>query len=161
MSMFDHPEYEWRETFFLFHRPDKRPMAADVKQSLMVANPGFEICELHGNDEGELASMTVIATETYSAIDLSYAESDDLGEQIAELKQELTPIDDDERKKMNRISGSDMRLDLLHFERMIPGSEDGDDTGGFFDPGALILIINTIAKMSEGVGVDPVSATIM
>jgi hypothetical protein len=161
MSTFDNPEYKWRETFFLFHSHDDRPLAADIEQALKAANPRFEIRELHSDDDGKLTSMTLIAPETFSAMDLSYAESDDLAEQIAELRQELTATDDDEREKMCRISDSDMRLDLLHFEQMSYEIDDDGEMDAFFDPGALILVISTIADMCHGVGVDPASATIV
>lgn len=162
MSSFDNPQFQWRETFFLFHRPEKQPTVKSVERTLKQVNPRFEIREINGDADGKFASLTLIAPDAYSAIDMSYAEADELAEQIETLQKELTATDAEDREKVGRIRPTDMRLDLLHFEQIVVGEDDDDDEmDAYFDPGALILVINALAKLCDGVGVDPGSATVV
>ncbi len=62
----------------------------------------------------------------------------------------------EERGKLNRLAGCDARFDILHFEEVSDGEEDET-----FDPSALLMVIEALARLTDGVAVDPQSGTIM
>ena len=57
---------------------------------------------------------------------------------------------------LDRLAGCDARFDILHFEEV---SEEGEEET--FDPSALLMVIEALAKLTDGVAVDPQSGTIM
>jgi hypothetical protein len=159
MSTHDNAEYEWRETFFLFHHQSDRPATADVEKLLKELDPRFQLRDIRSNEAGRLESITILAPDAHAAIDLSYACGEDLAEQIQTLEKEMTTCDAEDRAKLQRLHDFDARLDLLHFEE-VTGGDDGD-FDAFLDPGALILVIQALGRLCKGVGVDPASATII
>jgi len=53
------------------------------------------------------------------------------------------------------------RFDVLHFEQVTePGDEDeaGDE---MLDPGAILLVLAALAKLTGGVAIDPQSGTVI
>ena len=65
-----------------------------------------------------------------------------------------------ERRKWDRLKSCDARFDIYHFEQVVlPDGEEDDE--GFLDPGALLIVLQHIAKLCHGVGVDPQSGTLV
>ncbi len=65
-----------------------------------------------------------------------------------------------ERAKLARLPKCDARFDLLHFEEMTPGST-GDEFDEMLDPSALLIVLEALASLTKGVGVDPQSGTLV
>ena len=76
-------------------------------------------------------------------------------EQAAEWADEFQELvsTSEEQEKIKRVSVSDARFDILHFEEILgdAGPEE------MFDPSALLMIIETLAELTNGVAVDPLS----
>ena len=85
MSLFDNPEYRWRETYLLFHKKSQRAMAAKVVQTIEGIRGHYNLEQVVADPDGYFESGTVFAEEAFAAIDLSYVEDDQIREQIAEI----------------------------------------------------------------------------
>lgn len=173
MSLFNDDHYRWRETYFVFLEARKRPSLEDVMEAVQSLNPNFDLQRIRSDDAGRFESMTVVSTDAYSAVDISYVEGNEVEEQIAALSTEMLPLIDepDERKAFDRLADFDGRFDLLHFEQITEGSDDfpmGDDEdaepdelGGMLDPGALLMVLDAMSGLCDGVGIDPQSNSVM
>ena len=163
MSLFDNSLYRWRETYFVFHKRAKRPTAEQVKDALQRLHQTLELENMKADDQGKFVSVTVIAPNAYSAIDIGFVEGEEVAEQLETLPAELRDgaADDAERATIRNMAGCDARLDLLHFELMVDFGEDDDDFVNTFDPGALLAVMETLTELCDGIGVDPAAATVM
>ncbi|REJ67477.1 MAG: hypothetical protein DWQ31_11110 [Planctomycetota bacterium] len=174
MSLFDDEHYRWRETYFLFLQSLKRPSAESVVEMIGGLSHNFDLQRVRSDDAGRFESMTVVASDAYSAIDISYVEGEEVEEQIASLSTEMLPLIDDaeERKCFDRLADFNGRFDLLHFEQLGDdadvdsaeiGGEDAeaDEIDGMLDPGALLLVLDAMAELCDGVGIDPQSNSVM
>ncbi len=164
MSLFDHPEYRWRETYQLFHKKTRRPTLEDVKRVLGNAREKYQLEDLKGDESGCFESVTVFAPEAFAAIDITYVADDQGDEQISKIQEEMKEIleDPEDLAKLESLSEYDACLDLLHFERLSDlMSQEDEEINTFFDPGALLTVIEKLTALSGGVCLDSASATIM
>ena len=71
--------------------------------------------------------------------------------------------DPEELKKADQLPEMNARIDLMHFEQLTFSFSDDDEDAaeGMFDPSALILVLEELAKICHGVPVDPQSGAIM
>ena len=62
----------------------------------------------------------------------------------------------DDHKKLKDLSECNARFDIFHFE------QTPDDAGAeaMLDPGGLLLVMERLASVSQGVGLDPQSKTL-
>ena len=61
---------------------------------------------------------------------------------------------------MKRLKEYDGRFDVLHFEQ-IGDSADEDESDELLDPGALLAVLDELARITGGIAVDPQSGTIL
>lgn len=162
MSLFDDSKYRWRETYFLFHDRANRPTAAQVKKTLSGLTNKIELLELKQNDDGAFDSVTIMAPNAYAAIDITYVTGEEVAEQLDVLKKEMKSaiLDRDERKKLQQLRNCDARFDLLHFEQVVNSSDEGP-LDECFDPSGLLIVLEELSELCNGVGVDPASASLM
>lgn len=166
MSLFDDDNYQWRETCFVYLKREQRPTAQLVETTLRETNHHFEVQNVSATDDGLFESCTLIAPDAYAAIELSYVEGEEVTEQLASLPKEIRQITEDpeELKKADRLPEMTARIDVMHFERLTFSygeGEDDDTAEGMFDPGALILVLEQLAYICDGVPIDPQSGAIM
>lgn len=157
MSTFESGGYRWRETYFLLFDSAQRP-TVERMQNLLEGLPGkLDLQNLRADDDGRFDSVTVVAPGTYSALDISYLEGEEVLEQAAEFLEQFQDANSTsaEQEKLKRISACDSRFDILHFEEVV------DEEDEMFDPSALLLVVEALTELTEGVGVDPQSGTIM
>ena len=77
-----------------------------------------------------------------------------------EMKEVLE--DPEDLAKLESLSEYDVRIDLLHFERLTAGFEEEDDEfNSCFDPAALLAVAEKWTLLTGGVCLDPASATIL
>ena len=78
-------------------------------------------------------------------------------EQVGELNEQFrtTTLTGDEMKKIARIGKCRARFDILHFEEITTSEDD------FLDPGSLLTVVEKIANLCGGVGIDRESLTII
>lgn len=163
MSLFDNSFYRWRETYFVFHQQADRPTTAQFQAALQKLDQKLEVQDLKGDDDDKFVSATVIAADACAAIDINFVEGEEVSEQLETLAVELKEgaANDAERAQIRRLADCDARLDLLHFELMVDLGEDDDDFLTGFDPGALLAVLESLADLCAGIGVDPASAAVM
>ncbi len=82
-------------------------------------------------------------------------------EQAAELAKDLASPDCEaaDRARLERLRRSDGRFDVLHFEQVVAADED--DADGMLDPSTLLVVLEALARLTDGVAVDPQSGTFM
>ena len=156
MSLFENSEYRWRETCFVMFDGSTRPQLQQVQAKL---DGQFELGDSTANEQGELETLTVYSPHDFSAMDIHYVDGDDVTETMEDLLSDLKQNDLDEKElaKLADIANCSARLDVLHFERVIePAGEDE-----FLDPGSLLLVLEGLAQICRGTGVDPQSGTIL
>ena len=158
MSTFENDRYRWRETYFLLFDSAKRPAMEQVQKLLKKVNRQFEVHNPRVDDDGGFESVTVLAPSAYAALDISYVDGEEVQEQTVELCREFrdSASSPDERVKLDRLAACDARFDILHFEEVSEGEEDET-----FDPSALLMVVEALARLTGGVAVDPQSGTIM
>ncbi len=156
MSMFQHPDYQWRETCFVFFCRDRRPKLKQVLKSIEALDAGLELFNPQADSQGYFESLTVVAQDDHAAMDVSYLWGAEVQEEAAKLVKELSKADlqENECEELQRILDCDARFDILHFERT---ASDGELDEEMFDPSALILVLGELSRLTNGVAVDPQS----
>jgi hypothetical protein len=159
MSMFDSSDYRWRETYFVLFDAAKRPHSDKVRAALKKLGRRFELGELHADADGGFESITLSSPSDYAALDISYLSGDEVRLNGAALADELkgSAADETERAKIARLRKCDARFDVMHFEQV---SDAADAESEMFDPSALLVVIETLTELTDGVGVDPQSGTV-
>lgn len=165
MSLFDDDNYRWRETYLLFFKQSKRPTVDAVEQALANQPQAFDLQAVRGDDRGLLESITAIAPDRRSAIDICFVAPEDAAGQIESMRDEMdvTAVDDDDADKVQRLREFDALLELMHFECAAGDmtSDDDDEVDAFFDPTALLIVVETLCQLCDGVAIDPASATVV
>jgi len=157
MSLFGDEMYQWRETYFVLFREADRPKLERVVDAL--SDGRSEISAVRGDEQGRFESITVKSPEDFSGLDITYVTGDEVTEQVEELLRDLVKqtLTDDDRQKLNFIGECDARFDVFHFEEVQSGSEEEE----FLDPGALLLVLERLARLCRGVGIDPQSGSLV
>jgi hypothetical protein len=160
MTMFDSAGFRWRETYFVLFDSSRRPNREQMKAALKKLGRRFELGELHTDDRGDFESITLSSPSDYAALDISYLGGDEVPQQGTALADELRDgaIDATELAKVERLPKCTARFDIMHFEQV---TDDADQEGEMFDPSALLIVMETLAELTDGVGVDPQSGTVL
>lgn len=157
MSLFGNPRYQYRETYFILFNVDNRPDEAALIQAINELGDRYEVKEVHQDQENQFESMTVVAPSDFAGLDLTYVEGEEVHEQVAELNEQFktTTLTGDELQKIAKIGNCNARFDVLHFEEVSHSEDD------FLDPGTLLTVVEKIAGICDGVGIDRESLTII
>lgn len=134
-----------------------RPSAARLRECIDGLNEHHEIVDLI-EQGGEFVSATIRSPHDSSAMDIIYVEGEEVREQVSDLMSEFKTmtLTGDDLKKLPRLQNCDARFDVFLFEQsMAPGDE------GMLDPGGLLLVMEQLAEMCDGVGIDPQSKTLL
>src|SRR5690606_16405586 len=102
MSLFENDRYQWRETYFVFFDRARRPSWPQIQQALQKINAHFEVSAPRLDSEGGFESVTLMAPEAYSALDISYLEGEEVLEQGEQVYDEMKDLvaDASERAKL-------------------------------------------------------------
>ncbi|MGB9689912.1 hypothetical protein [Thermogutta sp.] len=164
MSMFEDSRYQWRETCFVYFARQRRPTLKSVVKALREVGPQYQLLNPQADAEGRFESITVVAPDAYSAMDICYVEGpevqEDVEKQIKELNSpDLTP---EEKQRLGALRHCDARFDILHFEQLDEDwGEDEEEAGDLFDPSALIVVLELLTRMTSGVAIDPQSGMVI
>jgi hypothetical protein len=160
MSTFESDDFNWRETYFVLFESDRRPPLRKVEQTIARLKDRFELSHPSADEDGAFESLTVMAPDDYAALDISYVEGEEVIEQAQQLMKDLktTTLQPGDIEKLARLPKCDARFDLMHFEQVLEGSEEGEE---MLDPSALLLIMEALVKLTDGVGIDPQSGALM
>lgn len=160
MSMFENDQYRWRETYFVLFDSRKRPTLKALLRRLASLGGHFTIANPTADEEGYFESLTVLSPDDFAAMDVCYASGEEVQEQMDEIIKDLTTPDCEraDRDKLKRLATLDGRFDVLHFEQMLDDSEDPDD---MFDPSGLLIVLDALVEMTDGIAVDPQSGAML
>ena len=170
-------ELHWRETYFIVFPHDRRPTLKQVASALTEANRRFQLENPESDDGGLLESLLVESPEDHAAVEISYEVGDAVIEQNLEWAKQLQkelPGD-----QLQELIKADARLDVAHFERVHSDSVGDPETatpleGGFgdafgsdddepfemLDPTCLLMVVDTLASLTDGLTFDPASGEI-
>ncbi|QDU94774.1 hypothetical protein [Lignipirellula cremea] len=159
MSLFENELYHWRETYFVLFEEKQRPTAEAMKAALLELGERYEIAEIRIDESERFESVTIYSPTDFAAMDITYCGGEDALESVAQLREDMRdkPLTAVEKGKLKRLASCDARLDIYHFEQL--SVEDDDDE--ILDPGALLIVLERVAKLCHGVGVDPQSGELM
>lgn len=157
------PELHWRETYFIFFGDNERPMLADITSALAGLNAAYKITNPLGTEDGKLESVSLVSERDNAALEITYEDGDAVIEQTAELAKQLKmEAEPEELAKLLRASA---RLDVMHFEMVNEDpysvSDDDDDSVEMLDPTCLLLVVECLVELTQGLPIDPASGAIM
>ena len=157
MSLFENDQFRWRETYFVLFDQENRPPGEDVANVLKELGSRYEINNVLSDDEGRFESLTLLSPYDYAAMDISYIAGEEVIEQVNELRTEMknVTLTADEMQKVSRLKDCNARFDIYHFEQVV------DDEDEFLDPGGLLIVLESLAEMTNGIGIDPQSGSVV
>jgi hypothetical protein len=162
MSTFENNDFRWRETYFVLFDAAKRPTLKQVEGLLRGLNQHFQLTHASSDDEGQFESLTLLAPDDFAAVDISYLEGEEVLEQGSLLTDELksAPPAEVDRRKLSRLADCDARFEIMHFQQIMP-DEDEDELDGMFDPSALLIVLDALVRLTDGIGIDPQSGSML
>jgi len=162
MSTFEDSRYRWRETYFVLFDARRRPTLKQTADALMALNKRFQLSNAGDDGHGRIDSLTLVSPDDFAALDICYAEGEEVLEQTAALVEEFKKLGAEKPPSLTweQLRACDGRFDVLHFEQVVEESdEEADDE--ILDPGALLLVLDALAKLTGGVAIDPQAGTFL
>lgn len=161
MSLFENDQYRWRETYFVLFDERQRPSTKETRAALEELGTHYRILDIREDAQGRFDSLTVLAPDDFAAMDISYVVGEDVTAQIKDLSRDMKrmPLTDEERAKLDRLPEFNARFDIYHFEQLVDDDHEEDDD--YLDPGALLIVLERLARLCGGVGIDPQSGTLL
>jgi hypothetical protein len=162
MSTFEDSRYRWRETYFVLFDARRRPTLKRTADALKSLNKRFQLSNSNDDGRGRIDSLTLISPDDFAALDICYTEGEEVLEQTAALVEDLKKLKVEPPRSITweQLRGYDGRFDVLHFEQVVEESdEDADEE--ILDPGALLLVLDALAKLTGGVAIDPQAGTFL
>ena len=161
MSTFENERYRWRETYFVLFPASRRPALKVVEKRLAALSKRYSLEDVVGDEQGNFESLTLISPDDFAALDVCYTGGGEVLDQVEELVQELaTTVEPDQKPLLKRLKQYDGRFDVLHFEQIGEAAEE-DESEELLDPGALLAVLDELARITGGIAVDPQSGTIL
>ncbi len=159
VSLFSDNNYQYRETYFVLFPHENRPAPDKLQSVLANLGPKYETVDVVIRDDGGLESLTVKSPTDFSAMDITYTHGEEVTTQISTLMEDMRTmtLSGDDLKKLTRLKECDARFDIFHFEESSTASPDDE----FLDPGGLLIVLNSLSELCDGVSLDPQSQTLM
>jgi hypothetical protein len=159
MSLFSDDRFQWRETYFVLFREPDRPLADKVAESF-AQDPRIQVTEVSGDEAGLFEALSLSSPDDFSGMDITYVTGEEVKEQIDQLLQDLakTTLNEEEVGKLNRLDQCDARFDVFHFEQVQMFDEGAEEV---LDPGGLLIVLERLASLCNGIGIDPQSGSLM
>lgn len=156
VSLFEDESYQYRDTLFVFMDRAKRPSVEAIKAQLNELGSRYEVLNVQGQ-EGAFECLTIKSPYDYSAMDIAYTEGEEVLNQIRELTEEFRTVTlvGDDQQKLGRLEKCNARFDIFHFEQVLDSPEE------YLDPGGLFIVIQKLAELCDGVGLDPQSQALI
>lgn len=170
-TLFENPEYEWRETLFVFFDGEKHPPLSKTEMAALVADAKFSFLEMAKTKtapDGRLKTLLFLSPETGSAVEVHCRQGKTVLDQSRAFYQSVRAIlDSSERQAWKKILPLASCYELVYFEKpasetrlMEEFPEDHDDMD-FYDPGTLLFLMEALTRHTRGVAVDPQSGMIL
>lgn len=166
MSLFDNPEYKWRETYFVYFARHKMPRLEEAVGRVRKRIPGVSTAGAARDENGVLQAVSILFPDSPSGVDIILSSPSDAPEPMIEAQNMLDEAPDKHTKRV--LAHSDARVDILHFERTnnpptqrdLFNAED-DMPPEDFDPSGMFTLIEQLVGLSRGVAIDPQSGTVI
>jgi hypothetical protein len=158
VSLFEDSRFVYRDTFFVYFQLSDRPSGEQVQAVLTELGDKYACGELRQTD-GKFESISVLSPQDYSAMDITFVSGDEVREQIKDMMTDfkVMTLTGDDRKKVAVFETCDARLDVFHFEQVSEGEEEDE----ILDPGGLLLVLERLARVCNGISLDPQSQTLL
>jgi len=157
-------EYHWRETYFILFDEDNRPLLETLRFVINRTAGGYEFVAAEEDDDNLFCSARVIAPDKMTAIELSYVTGAEVLESVSQLVHDLQMIPEScEPETLDKLRPCNARIDVFHLEKEVDAWTDtpGGNEDDFFDPSALLLVIEALVEATDGIGIDPSSGVVM
>ncbi len=163
MSLFENDEYRWRDTYFVLFDSQNRPNVVEVEAALREMDRRYQLIDVRKNEDGMFESLTLLSPDDNTAMDITIMSGEEVAESLVELNTELkkTTLDPDQQEKVVQLAGCDVRFDVFHFERLTFEFDESEEEDEFMDPGALLVVLERLAEICQGVAVDPASNSLL
>lgn len=157
MSLFEDNRYQYRDTFFVFFQKENRPSLDKIEATLADLGSRYETMKKSENN-GEFESLTFASPYDFSAMDIVVVEGEEVETQISDLMEDFRTmtLTGDDTEKLDSLRNCDARFDIFHFEQT-----DGQSNDEFLDPGGLLLVMQKLSMLSEGIALDPQSQSLL
>ena len=151
MSLFEDSRYQYRDTFFVFFQKANRPSLDKIEATLADLGSRYQTLKKSERD-GEFESLTFASPYDFSAMDIVVVEGEEVQTQINELMDEFKTmtLTGEDTKKLSSLNQCTARFDIFHFEQI-----DGQTEDEFLDPGGLLLVMQKLSELSDGVRLGP------
>jgi hypothetical protein len=161
MSELDDGQFCWRDTYFVWFASAKRPTAAEIKQVLSGLPEHYLVGEPTQDEAGRFESIAVQSPGDHAALEISCLAGDDLREQAQALAEELKFGGDADARRLTKLAMCDARFDVMQFEQIEGPDAELDAADEAFDPSTLLIVMNALTKLVDGIGVDPQSGLML
>jgi hypothetical protein len=152
-------EYHWRETYYVLFRLSRRPSGVQVQRALRKLRNKIELKNLQSDDDGKFESLLIESPDDYAALEVSFETGDAVVEQAHELAKQLKGEADS--RQLAQLVKADARLDVMHFEHVVADAASDDELDEMLDPGCLLMVVEALVELTDGIAVDPVSGDIL
>jgi hypothetical protein len=159
MSLFEDRRYQWRETYFVFFDPDRRPKLETLQNKLdATAGTHFSIANPATDARGRIESVTIFVPDDFAAMDISFLSGAEVREEARDLANELSrsSCPPEKQKDLERLKRCQARFDVLHFEQTSKADDEDED---LFDPSGLLIVLEALIELTDGIAIDPQSGT--
>jgi len=158
MSLFENDQYEYTDTFFVFFKRENLPTAPAVKAAIEELGTRYDFGKVAFRQE-QFESMTILSPQDFSAMDIVLDLNNEVTSQVEELATEFLSmtLNSDDLAKLEKFKTLNARFDLFHFEKKVVGSEPD----AFIDPGGLLIVLEKLRSLCDGVGLDPQSQMLL
>ena len=160
MSLFDDPNYRWRDTFLVFFDDNQRP-TIELALSAIQQIGKFEVQHSSASESRHIESITITSSVDLVGLEILYVAGDEVVEEteplILELAEDAMLLGNED--SLTLLSTANARFDILHFEKITDNSNEPSDDDELMDPGSLLTVTAALADLVNGVAVDPSSAS--
>jgi hypothetical protein len=160
MSLFDDPNYRWRDTFLVLFDDAQRP-TIELALSAIQQFGKFEVQNSSESESGHVESITITSSVDLVGLEILYVAGDEVIEEtealVMELAEDAMLLGNED--SLTQLSAANARFDILHFEKITENSNEPSDDDELMDPGSLLTVTAALANLVSGVAVDPSSAS--
>ncbi len=160
MSLFDDPNYRWRDTFLVLFDDEQRPTIKLALSAIQQIGK-FNVRNSSESESRLIESITITSSVDLVGLEILYVAGDEVVEEIEALVMELAEdamlLGNED--SLTQLSAANARLDILHFEKITENSNGPSDDDELMDPGSLLAVTAALANLVSGVAVDPSSAS--
>ena len=160
MSLFDDPNYRWRDTFLVLFDDKQRP-TIELAQSAIQQIGKFEMQNFSESESRYVESMTITSSVDLIGLEILYVAGAEVVEEtealVLELAEDALLLGNED--SLTQLSTSNARFDILHFEKITENSNEPSGDDELLDPSSLLAVTAALASLVNGVAVDPSSAS--